>query len=67
MAYMLSAQLAALELERCLQGVNGGDFDVNCSGLTINELMSIANTSLQNFGSTPNGNTQRPVQDMYKN
>ena len=51
---------------RCLQGVNGGDFDVNCSGLTINELMSIANTSLQNFGSTANGNTQRPVQEMYK-
>jgi len=66
MAYMLSAQLAALELDVAYKGVNGGDFDVNCSGLTINELMSIANTSLQNFGSTPNGNTQRPVQEMYK-
>jgi len=28
--------------------------------------MSIANTSLQNFGSTANGNTQRPVQEMHK-
>jgi hypothetical protein len=35
MAYMLSAQLAALELDVAYKGVNGGDFDVNCSGLTI--------------------------------
>jgi hypothetical protein len=65
MAYMLSAQLAALELDVNYKGVDGGAFDL-CSSMTLNELMLAAKTSLSSYGSTPSGNAQRPIQEMYK-
>jgi hypothetical protein len=65
MAYMLSAQLAALELDVTYKGVDGLAFDL-CSSMTLNELMTAANTSLGLYGSTPSGNAQRPIQEMYK-
>jgi hypothetical protein len=65
MAYMLSAQLAALKLDVAYKGVAGGAFDL-CSSMTLNELMSTADTSLFSNGSTPAGNTIRPLQEMYK-
>jgi hypothetical protein len=65
MAYMLSAQLTALELDVTYKGVDGLAFDL-CSSMTLNELMNAANTSLGLYGSTPSGNAQRPIQEMYK-
>jgi len=66
MAYMLSAQLAALELDVYFNKVAGGAFDL-CSSMTVNELMNSSKTSLCANGSTPSGHAQRPVQEMYKN
>jgi hypothetical protein len=65
MAYMLSAQLAALQLDVTYKGVDGGAFDL-CSNMTLNELISAAKLSLSLYGSTPSGNAQRPIQEMYK-
>jgi hypothetical protein len=69
MAYMLSAQLATLELDVKYGNVDGGAFDVSCSGMTINELMTAAKMSLCNCAATCSvlsGNTQRPLMEMYK-
>ena len=74
MAYMLSAQLATLELDVKYGNVDGGAFDISCSGMTINELMTAAKNSLSNCTATPcggtcsvlSGNTQRPLMEMYK-
>jgi hypothetical protein len=65
MAYMLSAQLAALELDVNYKGVLPGSYDL-CFGDTIANLMNSAKTSLCNNGYTPSGNQFRPVQDMMK-
>src|SRR6266480_1881080 len=52
MAYMLSAQLATLELDVKYGYVDGGAFDINCSGMTINELMNAAKKSLCDCAAT---------------
>ena len=81
MAYMLSAQLAAMELNVASGGVTGtamvfaGSAPAGCSvpGLTtlgfisINDLMADANTELGTDGYTPSGNPERACQEFKKN
>jgi prealbumin domain-containing protein len=66
MAYMLSAQLAALELDVAYEGVLGTSFDI-CSGVTISQLMTNAKNNLCSYGYTPSGNVNRPGQEAMKN
>jgi large exoprotein involved in heme utilization and adhesion len=79
MAYMLSAQLAAMELNvqhgKITGGGNalvyGGDcianyFPGSNGFITINALMTAANTSLCGYGSTPAGHPQRAYQECLK-
>jgi hypothetical protein len=66
MAYMLSAQLAALELDVAYKGVLSTSFDL-CSGVTINQLMTNATNSLLAHPYTPSGNVDRPGQESMKN
>lgn len=73
MAYMLSAQLAAMELNVRHNFVNGNAlvYTGGCGGLanfiTINSLMNLANTSLCAYGLTPAGHPQRAYQECLKN
>jgi hypothetical protein len=66
MAYMLSAQLAAMKLNVAFGGVNGTSFDL-CSGGTINQLTVDANGLLCADGSTLAGDPNRAPQEAKKN
>ena len=68
MAYMLSAQLAALKLDVAYAGVDGNAFDL-CSHMTITGLIGAACDSMTGPGNqlTLAGNPSRPGQEMLKN
>ena len=78
MANMLSAQMAAMELN-VLHGfvswtatVYGGNcianyFPGSNGFITVNALMAAANTSLCSYGNTPAGHPQRAYQECLKN
>jgi hypothetical protein len=68
MAYMLSAQLAALKLDVNFGFVDGNAFDL-CSHMTVNLLISAACDSMTGPGNqlTLAGNPSRPGQEMLKN
>jgi hypothetical protein len=66
MAYMLSAQLAAMELNVFNGGVDGGAFYIPYGG-TINDLMTAANNALGVDGYTLAGNPNRDTQEFLKN
>ena len=75
MAYMLSAQLAAMELNVLNGKVNGsaliyapGTTSANGAGFaTVNAIMAEANTSLGTYGFTPAGHAERAHQEALKN
>jgi hypothetical protein len=75
MAYMLSAQLTAMELNVIHGFVNGsdlvyapGDPHASAAGLvSITTLMADANTSLGSNPNTPSGNSARSYQEGLKN
>ncbi len=66
MAYMLSAQLAALKLDVNFNFVDGNAFDL-CSNMKVNTLISTACDQLAMDGNTVAGNTTRVAQEMLKN
>jgi hypothetical protein len=70
MAYMLSAQLATLELDVNYgvlpNRVDGNAFDI-CSGGTVNQLISAACADLATNGYTLSGNVNRIPQELWKN
>jgi len=66
MAYMLSAQLAAMELNVLNGFVDGGAFYIPYGG-TINNLMAAANSALGADGYTPAGDPNRGTQEFLKN
>ena len=66
MAYMLSAQLAALKLNVYFNKTDGGAFDL-CSSMTVNGLISTACDQLAMDGNTVAGNPTRVAQEMLKN
>lgn len=70
MAYMLSAQLAAMKLNIAYGFVDGNAFNL-CSGTTINDLVNTANSDLVaglcNDGLTPAGDPNRSTQESWKN
>jgi hypothetical protein len=66
MAYMLSAQLAALKLDVNFIFVDGNAFDL-CSNMTVNSLISTACDQLQMDGNTVSGNPTRLAQESLKN
>ncbi len=66
MAYMLSAQLAAMQLNVQAGFVNGGSFYVG-AGMTVSQIMTAANTSLGLYGNTTSPHAQRANQEMLKN
>jgi hypothetical protein len=68
MAYMLSAQLAALKLNVYSGNLDGNAFDL-CSHMTVNGLISAACDSMTGPGNqlTLAGNPSRPGQEMLKN
>lgn len=75
MANMLSAQLAAMELNVFNGKVNGnsliyapGSLSANAAGFaTVNAIMNEANTELGLHGSTPAGSPYRSYQETLKN
>jgi len=75
MAYMLSAQLAAMELNVASGKVNGGALifapgtpDANALGFaTVTKVMADANTALGADGSTFSGDANRAGQEALKN
>ena len=67
MAYMLSAQLAALKLDVNFGFVDGGAFDVNCSNMTVTDLIKAACDQLNDNPITLSGNSARVSQEMLKN
>jgi hypothetical protein len=68
MAYMLSAQLAALKLNVYAGNVDGNAFDL-CSHNTVNNLITAACDSMTGPGNqlVLAGNPSRPGQEMLKN
>ncbi len=66
MAYMLSAQLAALKLDVNFNFVDGNAFDL-CSNMKVNTLISTACDQLAMDGNTVAGNPTRVAQEMLKN
>jgi hypothetical protein len=72
MAYMLSAQLAALKLDTYNFGspgtpfVNGNAYDL-CSSMTVSALITTASDQLCMDGNTVAGNPTRVAQEMLKN
>jgi hypothetical protein len=66
MAYMLSVQLSAMKLNTLNGFVNGNGYYVP-AGMTINALMTAANTSLGLYGLTLSGHAQRANQEQLKN
>src|SRR5438093_2791256 len=76
MAYMLSAQLAAMELNVSHGFVSGSslvyeaclkDFGYPTGFISINALMTAANNALCADGYTPSGNPDRALQECLKN
>ena len=75
MAYMLSAQLAAMELNVLNGFVNGsaliyapGTTSANAAGFaSVNDVMAEANTELGLHGLTLSGNAFRSYQEALKN
>jgi hypothetical protein len=65
MAYMLSAQLAAMALNVEAGFVNAGDFYIPFGG-TIGDLMADADAALLADGSTPAGDPNRALQEELK-
>lgn len=65
MAYRLSTHLAAMRLNREAGFVNGQRVYVPFGG-TINELMTLANQSLQSHPFTPPGHAERAYQEQLK-
>jgi len=68
MAYMLSAQLAAMKLNIMFGNVKGNvnAFDL-CSHMTIGDLVLAANDALCADDSTPSGDPNRALQEALKN
>jgi hypothetical protein len=66
MAYMLSAQLAAMELNVWNGVVDGNAFYIPYGG-TINTLMAAADAALAADGYTPAGDPNRAYQETLKN
>ena len=66
MAYMLSAQLAAMVLNVRHGFVNGNNYAV-CAGVTINQLIINADMLLAADGNTPAGDPNRAAQEAAKN
>ncbi len=66
MAYMLSAQLAAMVLNVEAGLVLGTSYYIP-SGGTINQLMAAANTSLESWNNTTRPHAQRAYQETLKN
>lgn len=66
MAYMLSAQLAAMKLN-VLHGFVDGNAFALCFNGTVNQLIAAANAALINDTSTLAGDPNRPVQQTLKN
>jgi hypothetical protein len=66
MAYMLSAQLAALKLDVNFNFVDGNAYDL-CSSMTVNSLIQTACDQLAMDGNTVAGNPTRIAQEMLKN
>jgi hypothetical protein len=66
MAYMLSAQLVALNLDVNFNFVDGGAYDL-CSSMTVTNLMKTACDQLGMDGNTIAGNPTRVAQEMLKN
>jgi len=66
MAYMLSAQLAALKLDAYYGFVDGNAFDL-CSNSTVNGLITTACDQLTMDGNTVAGNPTRIAQESLKN
>jgi hypothetical protein len=68
MAYMLSAQLAAMDLNVEAGLVNGNSLVwTGTQFLTVNQLMALANTELGLHGYTLAGNPNRAYQEYLKN
>jgi hypothetical protein len=65
MAHRLSTHLAAMRLNREAGFVNGQRVYVPFGG-TVNELMTLANQSLQNDPFTPPGHAERAYQEQLK-
>jgi hypothetical protein len=65
MAYMLSAQLAAMALNEEAGFVNAGDFYIPFGG-TIGDLMADADAALDADGFTPAGDSNRALQEELK-
>ena len=75
MAYMLSAQLATMELNVLNGYVPGsalvyagtcGTTGLNNEFITINNLMAAANTALCGDGNTPAGDPNRALEECFK-
>ena len=68
MAYMLSAQLSALELNIAYKGVLGSSYDL-CSDMTINQLMTNSSASLLTYPLTTSSSnpSARAAQEGWKN
>jgi hypothetical protein len=66
MAYMLSAQLAAMKLN-VLHGFVDGNAFALCYNGTVNDLISAANTALLADQQTPSGDPNRASQQTLKN
>ena len=66
MAYMLSAQLAAMKLNIAHGFVNGATVTL-CDGKTINQLIAEADAALGADGFTPAGDPNRAPQETLKN
>ena len=66
MVYMLSAQLAALELDVYFQKVDGAAFDL-CSGSTVSFLIAQPCGQLHDNPITLSGNPARAEQERLKN
>lgn len=66
MAYMLSVHLAAMELNVYNGFVSGSAYYVP-AGMTIDALMTAANTTLGIDGYTPAGDPLRSYQEQLKN
>jgi hypothetical protein len=66
MAYMLSAQLAAMKLNVAHGFVDGANFST-CAGTTINQLILDADALLLADGLTPSGDPNRAPQEAAKN
>lgn len=66
MAYMLSVQMAAMQLNVLNGFVNGNGYYVP-AGMTVNELMDAANDSLLLHWSTTSGHPERAYQEQLKN